>query len=132
MMAAFQDYLGIHESALYLQSRRAEVLASNLANVDTPAYKARDIDFRQVLQAHDHADANTLMEISRAGHLQPDLESNEEGLLYRNPYQASVDGNTVEHQVELAAYSDNAMRYLASLRILSGKMNTLNTAIRGQ
>ncbi len=131
-MATFQNYLGIHESSLYLQSRRAEVLASNLANVDTPAYKARDIDFRQVLQAEDSATSNTLMQTSRTGHIQPDSEFSGDELQYRNPYQASVDGNTVEHQVELAAYSDNAMRYLASLRILGGKFNTLNTAIRGQ
>ena len=131
-MASFQNFLGIHESALYLQSRRAEVLASNLANVDTPAYKARDIDFRQILQGQDSTLANASMQASRTGHIQPDTETSEEELQYRNPYQASVDGNTVEHQVELAAYSDNAMRYLASLRFIGGKLNTLNSAIRGQ
>lgn len=131
-MATFQNYLGIHESALYLQSRRAEVLASNLANVDTPAYKARDIDFRQILQGQDSEFASAFMQTNHAGHIQPDTEFSGEELQYRNPYQASMDGNTVEHQVELAAYSDNAMRYLASLRILGGKLNTLNTAIRGQ
>lgn len=129
----FDSYLGVHEPALLLQAQRAEVLASNLANADTPNYKARDIDFRAVLNtASADRDALTSMTVTRGGHMQPELEDGPYELLYREPYQPSLDGNTVESQVEMSAYSDNAMRYLATLRILSGKLNTIRTALRGQ
>lgn len=132
MISELNNYLGIHESALYMQSRRAELLASNLANVDTPGYKARDIDFRQAMQAAAGEDGAAHLNKTNSFHMLPDDETGGLDVLYRQPYQASLDGNSVEHQVELAAYSDNAMRYLASLRILNNKLNTLRTAIKGQ
>jgi flagellar basal-body rod protein FlgB len=131
-MSEFANYLGIHEPALYTQARRAEVLAANLANVDTPGYKSRDIDFRQLLAGDDSEDAMSALRQTRQGHIAVNVAGSEDELLYRQPHQASLDGNTVEHQVELSAYSDNSMRYLASLRFINGKLNTLRTAIRGQ
>lgn len=131
-MSEFANYLGIHEPALYTQARRAEVLAANLANVDTPGYKSRDIDFRQLLAGADNEDALSALRQTRQGHITVSAAGSEDELLYRQPHQASLDGNTVEHQVELSAYSDNSMRYLASLRFINGKLNTLRTAIRGQ
>jgi flagellar basal-body rod protein FlgB len=129
----FDSFLGVHEPALHLRSRRAEVIASNLANLDTPGYKARDIDFSTALQQQG---AGTMtaqrMAMTSSKHIQPPELLQGYELAYRNPYQPSMDGNTVEHQVEMAAYSDNAMRYLATLRFISGKFNTLQTAIRGQ
>jgi len=129
----FDSYLGINQPALQLQAYRAQVLASNLANADTPNYKARDIDFRTALSA---ANAGQLGKVRLAatepGHIQPQMENGGYDLMYRQPYQPSLDGNTVEGQVEMAAYSDNAMRYLATLRILTGKLNTLRTALKGQ
>lgn len=129
----FDSYLGVHQPALNLQSRRAEVLASNLANLDTPGYKARDIDFKSALQMQgtDNMPLRTL-QTTNSKHIQPEELAAGYELAYRNPYQPSLDGNTVEHQVELSAYSDNAMRYLASLRFLTGKFNTLLSAIKGQ
>ncbi|MBI3560101.1 MAG: flagellar basal body rod protein FlgB [Gammaproteobacteria bacterium] len=132
MRTDFNNYLGIHTDALYVQARRAEVLASNLANVDTPGYKARDIDFRQVLSGLAGDDSAELMQRTNPLHLDPESESGGYELLYRQPHQASLDGNTVEHQVEMAAYSDNAMRYLASLRFIGNQLSNLRTAIRGQ
>ena len=129
----FDSYLGVHEPALHLQSRRAQVLASNLANLDTPGYKARDIDFKSALQMSDTESMPLqMLQTTNANHIQPQELNAGYELAYRNPYQPSMDGNTVEHQVELAAYSDNAMRSLASLRFLTGKFNTLTTAIKGQ
>lgn len=129
----FDSYLGVHEPALHLQSRRAEVLASNLANLDTPGYKARDIDFKAALQMQDsNGMPSGMLQTTNSKHIQPEEMMHGYELAYRNPYQPSLDGNTVEHQVELAAYSDNAMRYLATLRFVSGKFNTLQTAIKGQ
>lgn len=132
MISALNNYLGIHEAALYTQARRAEVLASNLANVDTPGYKSRDIDFRQVMAVAAGDETGETLQMTNASHLEPFSESAGYELLYRQPYQASLDGNTVEHQVEMAAYSDNAMRYLASLRFINNQLSLLHSAIKGQ
>ena len=130
----FDSYLGVNQPALQLQAYRAEVLASNLANADTPNYKARDIDFRAALsEAAAGQSGNLPLAATEPGHIEPVASVDSEyDLLYRQPYQASLDGNTVEGQVEMAAYSDNAMRYLTTLRILSNKLNTLRTALKGQ
>ena len=132
MSFSFDSYLGVHETALHVRSRRAQILASNIANVNTPNFKARDIDFTDALRnsAAGHSAKN--MTATHSMHIQAKSLMSESELKYRNPYQDSLDGNTVEHQVEMAAYSDNAMRYLANLRILTGKFNTLRTAIKGQ
>ncbi len=133
MPFSLDSYLGVHQPALNLQSRRAQVLASNLANLDTPGYKARDIDFAAALKAQGNANqGGRFLTVTSRKHMQPEGMEHGYELAYRQPFQTSLDGNTVEHQVELAAYSDNAMRYLATLRFLSGKFNTLRTAIKGQ
>lgn len=132
MPFSFDSYLGVHESALHLRAKRAHVLASNLANVDTPHYKARDINFKDALNAVTSGQTAGMLRGTHLNHIQPESFISGYELQYRNPYQSSLDGNTVEHQVEMAAYSDNAMRYLANLKILSGKFNTLRTAIKGQ
>lgn len=132
MISALNNYLGINESALYMQARRAEVLASNLANVDTPNYKARDIDFRQVMANAAGEDSGEQLRMTNSSHLEPFAETDGYELQYRQPYQASLDGNTVEHQVEMAAYSDNAMRYMASLRFINNQLSLLRSAIKGQ
>ena len=128
----FESYLGVHEPALHIQAKRAQVLASNLANVDTPQYKARDINFGEALRNATTGNFARNMVATHAMHIQPKALISDEELMYRTPYQDSLDGNTVEHQVEMAAYSDNAMRYLASLRILTGKFRTMKLAIKGQ
>jgi len=132
MPFSFDSYLGVHEPALHLRAKRAHVLASNLANVDTPNFKARDVDFQSALKAVRSGQTAGMLRGTHANHIQPKTFISGYELQYRNPYQSSLDGNTVEHQVEMAAYSDNAMRYLANLRFLSGKFNTLRTAIKGQ
>jgi len=132
MPFSFDSYLGVHQPALHLRAKRAQVLASNLANINTPHYKARDIDFTEALQSASRGPGANTMRATHAMHIRPEQLISGSDLKYRNPYQNSLDGNTVEHQVEMAAYSDNAMRYMANLRILSGKFNTLRTAIKGQ
>jgi flagellar basal-body rod protein FlgB len=129
----FDGYLGINQPALRLQAYRAQVLASNLANADTPNYKARDIDFRAALASANSAQPGHItMAATEPGHIEPQMQNGGYDLMYRQPYQPSLDGNTVEGQVEMAAYSDNAMRYLATLRILSTKLNELRSAFRSQ
>ncbi len=122
---------GIHAQALQLRSRRAELLAENLANADTPGYKARDIDFKQVLgAARSHAETLTT---TQPDHIQPGA-ANPIGNVhvgFRNPLQPSLDGNTVDVQVEQAAFARNAVDYQTSLTILGGRIRSLLTAIKG-
>jgi flagellar basal-body rod protein FlgB len=128
----FDNIFGIHEQALILHGQRIGVLANNLANADTPNYKARDIDFASVLGATGEQ-APLAVSITHAGQIAPlegELPSGE--LKYRNPYQASLDGNTVEMAVEQAAFAENNVRYQASLQFINGRIAELQMAIAGQ
>ena len=127
----FENIFGIHEQALLLHGQRLGVLATNLANADTPNYKARDIDFSEVLSRT--GDAPLPLTATQAAH----ITFNDGGLpagelKYRNPYQASLDGNTVEMPVEQAAFSENNVRYQASLTFINLKIAELQLAIAGQ
>jgi flagellar basal-body rod protein FlgB len=132
MAINFDSALGIHDDALVLRARRAEVLANNIANADTPNYKARDFDFRAVLEGETSA---TTLALTRTapGHqsefLSPDTAAD---LMFRIPHQPAVDGNTVESQEEMARYTDNALRYQASFRFLNDKFQGLTRAIKGE
>ena len=130
MALDLESALGIHEQGLYLRSRRAEVLAANMANADTPNYLARDYDFRAALSQVQQNGVQTGTTHSR--HIQPDAGFGIVGeLLYRNVSQPSIDGNTVDTQREQVEFAQNAVRYQASLRFLSGKITALLSAIRG-
>jgi flagellar basal-body rod protein FlgB len=125
---------GVHEQGVRIRERRAELLASNLANADTPNYKARDIDFKQVLQQAETGTNTSRMKSTHVKHLQADgfaTGMNAE-LQYRNPLQPSVDGNTVDSQQEKAQFIQNAMQYQASLSFLSGKIKSLMSALKGE
>jgi flagellar basal-body rod protein FlgB len=126
----FENIFGIHEQALLLHGQRVGVLATNLANADTPNYKARDIDFTAVLA---HTDAAPLpMNATQASHITlNDSDAPAADLKYRNPYQASLDGNTVEMPVEQAAFSENNVRYQASLNFINLRIAELTLAING-
>ncbi|PLY16605.1 MAG: flagellar basal body rod protein FlgB [Sedimenticola sp.] len=125
------DAFGIHQQALQLRARRAEVLASNIANADTPGYKAQDFDFKSMLSSE--ISQPVRMHATQSGHMQ--TESGvvpPSSMSYRVPSQPSLDGNTVDTQIEHAAFASNAMEYTASLNFLSGKIQSLLTAIKGQ
>jgi flagellar basal-body rod protein FlgB len=127
----FDNIFGIHEQALMLHGQRIGILATNLANANTPNYKARDIDFGAVLAHTD--EAPLLMRITQAAHItMNDSEMPSSELKYRNPYQASLDGNTVEMPVEQAAFSENNVRYQASLTFINQTISTMQFAIAGQ
>ena len=128
----FDAALGIHAQALATHSRRAEVLANNIANADTPGYQARDMDFKQVLAGARNDQMN--MNTTHRGHISGNasgLTSSAE-LLYRTPSQPSLDGNTVDLQIEQAEYAKNAMRFQSSFTFLNGKFGGLRSAIRGE
>jgi flagellar basal-body rod protein FlgB len=132
MAISIDNTFGIHEKAMYLQGRRAQLLAQNLANSDTPGYKAKDIDFKSALKSMTNGKMQVPLKATQSGHIQPKgffmgVES-----LYRQPTQSSLDGNTVEPHVEMAEFTENSMRYLMTLRIMSGRINSMLSAIRGE
>ncbi|TAJ51459.1 MAG: flagellar basal body rod protein FlgB [Nevskiaceae bacterium] len=123
---------GVHAAALSLGRQRMDVLASNLANADTPHFQAKDIDFERALAAQTAvADAERLSG-SDARHLSTAGEPGEAETVWRVPLQASADGNTVDAQIEQAQFADAALRYQASLNFLDGRVRSLMTAITGQ
>lgn len=139
MLDQLTKTLDFNSTALMLRSERTRVLASNIANADTPHYKARDFDFRQALSSATAA-ANTLVPGGTAqpaqtheGHLRAaGLDPHAPTLLYRTPSQNALDANSVDLDIERANFSDNTVRYEASLRFLNGQIRTLLTSINGQ
>lgn len=126
----FEQALRVHSQGLALRSRRTEVIAGNLANADTPNYKARDLDFKSAM-AGALGSIEKPLKATHAAHLQ--APGNNPGeLLYRVPTQMSVDGNSVDAEREKAVFSENAVYYQASLRFLSGRIQGLLTAIKGE
>lgn len=120
-----------HERVMTLASQRIELLAANIANADTPNYKARDIDFKAALAAAD-GDQGVPMAATSAGHIQGDGPANGRAeALYRVPEQPSLDGNTVDGQRESAAVAETSTRYQASLAFLDLRIRGLRTAITG-
>jgi len=131
-MPDFMDRIfGVHADALQLRSRRGEVLASNLANADTPNYKAQDLDFKAALSQAQGNQA-VAMTATQAGHLQTQGGVASTERLYRIPTAPSLDGNTVDTQTEQAKFAENAVRYQVSLRFLNGKIHSLMSAIKGE
>jgi flagellar basal-body rod protein FlgB len=129
----FNNIFGIHEQALLLHGQRIGVLANNMANADTPNFKARDIDFSEVLGASSATAAPLALSVTDGAHIIPlDDELPAGALQYRNPYQASLDGNTVEMAVEQAAFSENNVRYQASLQFINSRIAEMQFAIAGQ
>lgn len=129
MTINFANALGIHPQALTLREKRGEILAANLANADTPNFKARDLDFQSILKKT-QAISPTL-ERTQDKHFAPEQMFLGGKLMYRNPNQVSLDGNTVESHIEQAKYAENAVQYQASLQFISGKFADLKTAIKG-
>jgi flagellar basal-body rod protein FlgB len=155
MIKQLDAALSFHENALRVRGKRQEIIAANIANADTPKYKARDIDFKSVMQqsldnstnsseispsalnAEAFRNASTLLKTA-SGHLDgtptsANLFSNTSGdALYRPLVQGSVDGNTVDMDVERNAFADNALRYEASVTMITGQIKKMLTAINGQ
>ncbi|TJY62878.1 flagellar basal body rod protein FlgB [Sinimarinibacterium sp. CAU 1509] len=138
-MAGSDPLFGVHPAAMQLQRRRMELIASNIANADTPGFKARDLDFRKVLasteaQASGSAVSLALTPSNGSSSLGTGLNegASDVASVYRVPLQPSVDGNTVDTQIEQAQFADAALRYQASLNFLDGRIKSLITALTGQ
>jgi flagellar basal-body rod protein FlgB len=133
MSITFANALGIHETALHFRGSRASVLANNLANVDTPNFKAKDLDFNQALQQQMKSSGQFEAARTNEAHIGASSFSLEQGeLLYRTPQQPSIDGNTVEDQIEHAEYMKNTLAFQASFQFLNSKFQGLRSAIRGE
>lgn len=131
MAISVDDALGVHPQAMRLAHQRSQVLGANLANADTPNYKARDVDFEGTMRAElgrrEGMDMSATSEGHRAGSGAKPGE-----LQYRVPHQPSIDGNTVEAAKEQTRFSENSMRYMASLQFVEGTFSTLDKAAGGQ
>jgi flagellar basal-body rod protein FlgB len=133
MISSIDDEIGFMRNALNLHAQRQQLLAGNIANADTPNYKAVDIDFSRALQTAMGSSRPVGLNTTAPGHLQA-LSSNPLGAktLYRQAVQPSIDGNTVDMDVERAQFIDNAIRYQFALDRIGGKFKTMELALRGQ
>ena len=134
MVNKIDQYMGFHEAALSIRGQRQQMLASNIANADTPNYKARDIDFSAAMgQALNRSGGNSAeLAKTSVSHLNAQGSVNGTAALYRPSVQGSVDGNTVDMDVERNQFTDNAIRYEASLTILNMQIRNILSAIQGQ
>ncbi len=132
MSISIDKAFSVHDDALMLRSRRTSIIASNIANADTPNYKAKDMDFGLMMKKAQTADHQFSMKRTNSQHLthHKPLQSSE--VMYRNTLNPSLDGNTVDMHVEHAKFSENAVKYQSSFTFLNGKINSLMLAIRGQ
>jgi len=126
---SIQSHLQLHSEALALRSKRNEILASNIANAATPNFKAKDLDFSSMLNAKM---GNGDLMTNDMRHLNSVSTSINDGVGFRQNITPSMDGNTVELHVEQMQFSENVMRYQASLEFLNRKVTGLKSAIKGE
>jgi len=135
MLNRLDEMLNFHQQALRVRDQRQQVLASNIANADTPNFKARDLDFKAALQGAlkgAPAAGGVALAATAPGHLggKPGLAA-DAGLLYRTPAQGSIDGNTVDVDAERAAFAENAIQYEFNLTRINQQIKSLLSAIQG-
>ena len=127
-MKLLENPFGIHEKALAVRNQRMELISANIANADTPLFRAKDIDFKKVL-----ANANpSPMASTNSRHFDTGEIENMNGIVYRTPYNSSVDGNTVEINTEQAKYGEAATQYQATLQFLESRISGIRKSLRGE
>ena len=132
MVNMLDNYFGVHEQALRVRSTRAQLLAQNIANADTPHFKARDVDFSAALASAGQELDAAQMRVTDARHIAAaDNERFGAQIMFRTPHAASLDDNSVDSEFEKSEFLRNAVEYQASLKFLDGKIRNLMTAIRG-
>ncbi|MDP4609394.1 MAG: flagellar basal body rod protein FlgB [Burkholderiaceae bacterium] len=127
-MDLLNNALGIHERALHARSQRLELLAQNIANADTPHFKARDIDFKKVMAGQ----MDQPMQATNSQHFSAGELPSNDGLVYRVPFNTSFDGNTVEMSVEQSNYGKASADYQATLSFLESRVSGIRKALRGE
>ena len=139
MLNKLDDALSFHQNALRVRGQRQELIAANIANADTPNYKARDIDFKAAMQSATDGVNKEAFKASKTSTLHLDgmpssISSSSGGLggaLFRPVIQGSVDGNTVDMDVERNQFADNGIRYEASLTMINAQLKKMLSAIQG-
>lgn len=129
---SFKNALGIHPDALAARSKRSEILANNIANADTPNFKARDLDFKGIMRGEYEKRDRMSLDRTHANHIPADAMTTESALKYRMPTQPAVDGNTVETDIEQAQYARNALEFQSSFTFLNSKFKGLSKALRSE
>lgn len=133
MLDKLASALNFERKALALHVERQGVLANNVANADTPGFKARDFDFSQALSAAAGRSGALAMDTTSAGHLSgiggPGAAPR---MLYRVPDQPSLDGNTVNMDAERAVFADNTVRYETTLTLINNQLRQLNLAMKSE
>lgn len=130
MAISFDKFLGVHDDALVLRSKRMELLAANIANADTPGYKAQDIDFKQAMKNAQSGDSSFKMLTTSGKHIQGSSFAINSDIKYRINSQPSVDGNTVETHIEKAEFAKNALEYSYTLEMLNKKFSGIKKALK--
>ncbi len=131
MPLSLDSAFGIHPQALQVHARRSGLLASNLANTDTPNFKAVDLDFRKVLNQAAKSAGMVELQTTDPQHLGKVGGAGSGDLQYRVPFNASLDGNTVDAELERARFAENALRYEGSLMFLTRRIAGLHGALKG-
>ena len=134
MISKLDNALSLQQTALGMRAYRQQVLAGNIANADTPNFKAQDFDFATALSdaVAGRSEGGLLAERTDQAHLPGTGSSGPVSLKYRTPVQSSADGNTVEMDVERAEFSENAIRYEAGLTFITHQLKMLGLALQSQ
>ena len=127
-MDLFTQAFGIHERALGVRSQRMEVLSRNIANADTPNYKAEELDFKAMLKVT----TREYIAATHAKHYAAIEEQPDNGKRYRVPFNSSFDGNTVEISVEQAQFGQAAAEYQTTLSFLENRISGIRKALKGE
>ena len=128
-MNLVDNALGIHERAIAVRNRRVELISQNIANADTPNYKARDLDFKKLIAG---VEGMKVMATDKRHYEIAHLENTPDGLKFRVPFNSATDGNTVEMSVEQAQYAKATADYKATLMFLENRISGIRKALRGE
>jgi flagellar basal-body rod protein FlgB len=128
-MNLVDNALGIHERAIAVRNRRVELISQNIANADTPNYKARDLDFKKLIAG---VEGMKVMATDKRHYEIAHLENTPDGLKFRVPFNSATDGNTVEMSVEQAQYAKATADYQATLMFLENRIAGIRKALRGE
>lgn len=139
MLNRLDEALSFHQNALRVRGQRQELIAANIANADTPNFKARDIDFKAAMQSAVAGINKNAFQTTKTSPLHldgtPAGNSNSSASpgepLFRSIIQGSVDGNTVDMDVERNQFADNGIRYEASLTLINAQLKQMLAAIQG-
>lgn len=130
MALDLDSYFGIHAKALVARDQRASQLANNLANANTPNYKAQDVDFSEVLAANSAGGAQKI-DVTSPQHISTNADFSAH-LKYRVSAQMSLDGNTVDKDLETTEFARNSLNYHASLSFLDNKIKSMMLVLKGE